>query len=278
MDYPRRELVDHVAGRDNLSLLVPRQISFMPWRHAHVSDLIAESCLISTKTKEGNYNFPLYLYPERNSLVSKTKRRSNLSPQFLRGLCSAIGAKPTSGSDLPEGTTPEDVAHYFYAILHSPAYRERYAEFLKSDFPRLPLPRSVSLFRTLSNLGGNLVSLHLMREPHANTVSASFVGDRSCSVQKVSWTEDTVWIDKAKSVGFSGVGNAVWNYWVGGHQVCDKWLKDRRGRILTDKDTTHYSKIVAAISETIRLMNEIDAVVEKHGGWPGAFVYETPSS
>ena len=87
-------------------------------------------------------------------------------------------------------------------------------------------------------------------------------------VEKVSWSKNTVWLQKAQTVGFKGVREDVWNFHIGGYQVCEKWLKDRKGRNLTADNRTHYQNIMIAVSKTIRLMAEIDAVIEKHGAWP----------
>jgi hypothetical protein len=84
-------------------------------------------------------------------------------------------------------------------------------------------------------------------------------------------SKDTVWVDKRQTTGFKGVPEDVWNFYIGGYRVCYKWLKDRRGRTLSDEDIAHYHKIVVALNETIRLMQEIDTVIDQHGGWPGAF-------
>lgn len=102
-------------------------------------------------------------------------------------------------------------------------------------------------------------------------VKLSFLGPQKPEVEKVSWSADSVWINKHQNIGFRGVPEAVWNFHIGGYQVCQKWLKDRKGRTLTADDIAHYHKIVIALHETIRLMGEIDAVIEAHGGWPGAF-------
>jgi hypothetical protein len=95
-------------------------------------------------------------------------------------------------------------------------------------------------------------------------------------VEKVSYKEGTVFFDKAQTTGFKGVPENVWNFHIGGYQVCEKWLKDRKGRTLSDDDIAHYHKIVISLQETIRLMAEIDQVIEKHGGWPGAFATTKP--
>ena len=93
----------------------------------------------------------------------------------------------------------------------------------------------------------------------------------SNEVEKVAYSDETVWIDKGQTEGFEGVTGNVWNFHIGGYQVCEKWLKDRKGRILSAEDITHYQKIVVALNETMRLMKEIDEVIEEHGGWPEAF-------
>lgn len=123
----------------------------------------------------------------------------------------------------------------------------------------------------LARLGRELVALHLLESPALDQPITEFIGGRNPEVEKVSWTKNIVWIDKAKTVGFRGVPEAVWNFHVGGYQVCEKWPKDRKGRMLSKDDIAHYQKIVLAISDTIRLMKEIDKVIERHGGWPGAF-------
>jgi hypothetical protein len=98
-----------------------------------------------------------------------------------------------------------------------------------------------------------------------------FTGGRNPEVEKVSWSKNTVWINKPQTTGFNGVREDVWNFHIGGYQVCEKWLKDRKGRKLSKNDIAHYQKIEVALAETIRLMREIDEAIEQHGGWPGAF-------
>jgi SOS-response transcriptional repressor LexA len=195
----------------------------------------------------------------------------NLTSGFLRGLSQTLQITRTQENGAPIGLSPEDIFHYAYAVFHSPGYRSRYAEFLKTEFPRLPLIGNLELFRALARLGGELVALHLLESPKLDQPITEFIGGRSPEVEKISWSKNTVWVDKAQTTGFKGVREAVWNFHIGGYQVCEKWLKDRKGRKLLKADIAHYEKIVVALSETIRLMKEIDAVIEKHGGWPGAF-------
>ena len=159
----------------------------------------------------------------------------------------------------------EDFFNYAYAVFHSPTYRERYAEFLKIDFPRLPLTDDLKLFRSLAAKGAELVSLHLMESPKLDEFITEFNVKGGDEVEKVQYTDDDqrVWIN-AKQY-FGGVPKEVWEFHVGGYQVCEKWLKDRKGRKLSYEDTQHYQKIVVALSETIWLMSEIDEAIPK---WP----------
>ena len=282
MDYPRQELLDHVAGKDNLCLLVPRQIGTIGWQHCSVSRNVAESCVISTKTKEQNYVFPIYLYPlntARATLFDTDAptdapggRRPNLSPIFIADFAAKLYMQfiPDGKGDREQTFGPEDIFSYIYAVFHSPTYRSRYAEFLKIDFPRLPLTSNPKLFRDLCLLGDELVALHLMEKHGSKITIYPVAGDNS--VEKVSYTEPVsddkgkVWINKAQY--FDGVPKEVWEFHVGGYQVCDKWLKDRKGRQLTYDDLTHYQQVVAALAETMKLMKDIDAAIDKHGGWP----------
>ncbi|MBA3353307.1 MAG: DNA methyltransferase, partial [Blastocatellia bacterium] len=204
-------------------------------------------------------------------LAFSTERRPNLSSPVLKGWAASTGLRTSAPNGLPAGLTPEDIFHYAYAVFHSPGYRSRYAEFLKIDFPRLPLTGNLELFRALARLGGELTALHLLESPKLAQPITEFIGGRNPEVEKISWSKNTVWIHKAQEAGFKGVREEVWNFHIGGYQVCQKWLKDRKGRTLTKDDLAHYQKIVIALAETIRLMAEIDKVIEKHGGWPGAF-------
>jgi len=179
---------------------------------------------------------------------------------------------------LPIGLTPEDIFHYAYSVFHSPSYRSRNVKFLNIDFPRLPLPRDLEHFRALSRLGSELVALHLLEAPNLEHVITEYLGGRVAEVEKTSWSQNTVWLDKAQTMGFKGVPEEVWNFHVGGYQVCDKWLKDRKGRTLSPDDIAHYQKIIVALAETIRVMKKIDEIIDQHGGWPGAFAAPAPEA
>ena len=214
---------------------------------------------------------PLYLYPSQQEVASGLyragDRRANLNPQFVAEMEQRLGMAFISDGRGDLGATfgPEDVFHYIYAILHSPIYRSRYAEFLKIDFPRVPLTSDKGLFAALAEKGAELVALHLMESPALGQVVAKFPLGGTNEVEKVRYAEPErrVWINKAQH--FEGVEPEVWGFHIGGYQVCEKWLKDRKGRKLSYDDMAHYQKIVVALKETIRLMGEIDAVIP---GWP----------
>ena len=220
---------------------------------------------------------PLYIYnTSENSLQSsflnepKDNRKPNFSNEFLQSVSDGFKLRLDQDGigDLRKTFGPEDVFHYMYAIFHSPAYRSRYGEFLKIDFPRLPLTSNVELFRQLCELGKELVALHLLEASVLNKPLTKFKGTGDNVVAKgyPKYQDGVVLVNATQ--GFEGVPEDVWEFHIGGYQVCQKWLKDRRGRELSAEDIVHYQKIVVALKETIRLMKEVDAVIDVHGGWP----------
>jgi predicted helicase len=240
----------------------------------------ANDCVVSTTSREANQVFPLYVYSRSEDLLDiqaqdqSGPRRPNISRQFIERLAERLELTfiPEGTGDLRKTFGPEDVFDYIYALLHSPIYRSRYAEFLKIDFPRVPVPSSVELFRGLCELGKKLVVLHLMEQVAPHITTYPIAGDNE--VGKVQYTEPgeagsdegRVWINREQY--FEGVPVEVWNFHVGGYQVCHKWLKDRKDRRLTYDDLTHYQHIVSALNQTIRVMSEIDELIEDNGGWP----------
>ncbi len=275
---PRGETMSHMLGEKNIALITSRMTKGEVFQHAQSTRNISEAIVMSPKTSNNGFIFPLYIIPDsfhKGTLTLNSEVFLNFGPAFLRQLATNFNLSQTASYGLPSSLEPEDIFYYIYAILNCPSYRSRYAEFLKIDFPRLPLPRSLEFFRALVPLGGELVSLHLLESPELDCLITESIGDGSKEVEKVSWSNDTVWIDKAQTTGFKGVLEDVWNFHIGGYQVCEKWLKDRKGRTLSEDDINHYQKIVVALTETIRLMKEIDQVIEEHGGWPGAFLKKT---
>ena len=285
MDYPRRELIANMLGKSNLAMNAMRQTKSSTWQHVVVSNTPAPAVFV--ELKDGSNVFPLYLYDDPEAENRKrgggtmlmalfepstgyVTRRANLNPKFIADLTQKLGLKwlLVDSGDLKKTIGPEDVFNYAYAIFHSPTYRERYAEFLKIDFPRLPLTGDLKLFRALAAKGASLVALHVMESPKLDTFITEFDIPGSCEVEKVQYTDDDqrVWIN-AKQF-FGGVPKAVWEFHVGGYQVCEKWLKDRKGRALTHDEIVHYQRTVAALAETRTVMAQIDSLIADHGGWP----------
>lgn len=267
---PQKAVMNQLLAGDNLAFCLSRGAEIIRgWEHIFCTRALVQHHTVSLK--EVNYVFPLNVKMENGSLSLGNARLANFSRPFLKKLAAGLNVDVDGASGLPKSVVPEDIFDYAYAVFYSPSYRSRYAEFLKTDFPRLPLTGIVELFRALARLGGELVSLHLLESPKLNRPITTFIGGRNSEVEKISWSRNTVWVDKAQTIGFQGVREHVWNFCIGGYQVCEKWLKDRKGRTLSKDDIAHYQKIVVSLSETIRLMNEIDDVIKKHGGWPAAF-------
>jgi predicted helicase len=222
------------------------------------------------------YLFPLYIYesgPEerQGKLMPIGVRRPNFSPTFLNLLAEKLDLPQEEPYGLPKGITPEEILYYAYAVFHSPRYRTRYAEFLKIDFPHLPLTSDAELFRALAEKGSELVALHLMDSPKLDNFITEFPEKGDNLVEKVRYIshERRAWINKTQY--FGGVPEEVWQFQIGGYQVCDRWLKDRQGRKIIYDDIQHYQRIVVALNETIQLMGEIEKTIASHGGWPSAF-------
>ena len=276
VDWPRPELTRHLDLKGNKALITTRITKDV----FSVFATIKPPGHKSVGAYDVNYVFPLLVSSSggiQGALAfESSKPQPNFAPGFLNALSKALNIPAVGHHGLPQGLTPEDIFNYAYAVLHSPGYRSRYAEFLKIDFPRLPLTSSLELFRALARLGGDLVALHLPESPKLGKPITRFVGNARTEIEKISYSDQTVWLDKAQSTGFAGVPENVWEFHIGGYQVCEKWLKDRKGRTLSKDDIVHYQKIVVALNETIRLMAEIDAVIEKHGGWPAAFTTGRP--
>ncbi len=248
--------------------------------------------MFSRNTKHNYYS---NVYATRHIADRDCLEKANVAPFTLRNLSACAGEamakiglrlkhEETTG-DLTESCGALDLMSFVYAVLHSKDYRRRYADLLQVDFPRVPLPSRLDLFRTLVEIGHELLALHLLESPQLDELITTYTGPKNPRVGRMGWSEDTVWLDagqtsaregqratKAGTIGFHGVSEEIWDFHIGGYQVCYKWLKDRKGGTLSEEDVTHYQRIVVALNETIRIMSEIDEVVEANGGWPDAFL------
>jgi predicted helicase len=272
IDWPRLEVMSCI-GAGKPGLLCSRQQSTSGFRHALVVDTPVDMFCISNKSREGQTLFPLFLRDSDGLLGrgQKATRHPNLGVECVKHIRTLLDHQPSDAEHELAEADVLDCFAYVYAILHSPSYRLRYADLLKMDYPRVPLPPAIGIFRALVRFGHELIQLHLLESPKLHQQATEFVGARNIQVDKVSWDRNTVWIDKAQTSGFLGVIDKVWNFHIGGYQVCEKWLKDRKGGTLSKADIEHYQKIIIAIRETIRIMADVDKAIDAHGGWPAAF-------
>ena len=196
---------------------------------------------------------PLYLYPEsdKKDLFSQHEpgeKKPNIKPELFEELKNVFKKE----------ITPEEIFYYIYAVLYSNTYRTKYAEFLKIDFPRVPFTKNYNLFIQLSKLGKQLADLHLLKSKELDKTISKFPISGNNKVEKPKYENEKVWINKEQY--FDGVKEEVWQYQIGGYQVCQKWLKDRKERTLTLEEIQTYCRIVTALSKTIELQNEIDKI------------------
>jgi predicted helicase len=258
---PRTDVMQHMLATGNVSLITARSNKSM-WRdHFFVSRVMTEA-----KTGESTTQsclFPLY----RIESAKGTVRCPNVALGFIERVSRTLRLSfvENGHGDMMKTFGPEDAFDYIYAVFHCPTYRTRYAEFLKMDFPRVPLTSNVELFRRLVKLGGELVSLHLLESPRLAKPTTRYPEQGTGTVEVVQYEENNRRVRINAKQYFEGVPPEVWEFHIGGYQVAEKWLKDRKGRRLELADIEHYEKIIVALSETIRLMKEIDAAIPK---WP----------
>ncbi len=269
----------------NKALLTLRQTRTLEGGHFFVINSIYSKDVISIKDRVTG--FPLYLYPTEDTTRQKSLfdiatwppdeanggRTPNLNPDFVAEMTQKLGLTftPTLAEDRQTTFGPEDIFHYIYAIFHSPTYRSRYAEFLKIDFPRVPLTTDVELFWTLRDLGQALAGLHLLEAPDVGQFVTRYpiAGDNRIEKGYPKYVppkaDQSGRVKINSSQYFEGIPPEVWDFYVGGYQVLQKWLKDRRGRQLSYDDLTHYQQVVVALQKTIDVMAEIDEAIPE---WP----------
>jgi len=269
IEYDLKKVVRHrisvmknfLAGK-NLSIITCRQQSTYSFQHSIISDIISDINSISLQTKEISFVFPLYLISHNEIAINKPNRISripNLNPQIVQQLAGQLGLTFTPEKEPTPGTfAPIDILDYIYAILHSPIYRAKYKEFLKIDFPRIPYPKDQETFWKFVKLGGELRQIHLLESPVVERFITSYPVGGTNEVVKVKYEEEKVWINESQY--FDHVPQVAWEFYIGGYQPAQKWLKDRKGRQLSFEDVRHYQKIIVALTETNRIMKEIDKV------------------
>jgi predicted helicase len=260
VELPRNEVMQHMMTGENLGLVFMRQVA----TQEGYNHFVATNHIVDNRAFYSNKGTmqlsPLYIYNDASidfNMSASQSRPNNLSSGFLKDMTVKLGYTPM----------PEEIFYYIYTVFHSPTYRSRYAEFLKIDFPHVPLTSNNSLFKQLANYGKELVALHLMKSPKLDIPITQFEesgGSRIVDTGHPKYSNNKVTINK-QGDGFTGVPEEVWNFYIGGYQVCQKWLKDRKKRALSDEDITHYQRIIVALKETMHLMQQIDEAIPS---WP----------
>ena len=231
------------------------------WQDVIINSHMVEKGFMAMRISNAAKFFPLYIYSENNSqqtIGPSSERIPNLNLDIVKKISAQIGLTFTNEKETIENTfAPIDILDYIYGVLHSPSYRENYKEFLKIDFPRIPYP-NIETFWKFVNLGGNLRKVHLLEGPVIDNPTSTFPHVGSNVVDNIKYENGKVHINETQC--FENVPLVAWNLYIGGYQPAQKWLKDRKDRELQIDDIRHYMKIIVALSETDRLMKEIDKI------------------
>ena len=260
VDWGREKLMQHIIKGKNIGLVVARQTTDDYWCNVQLTTNIIDN-RYHFSYKGIPSEFPLYLYPEasaQQTIDQQTERRPNLNMEMVAKVAEGLGLKFTSEKEENEGTfAPIDILDYIYAVLHSPTYREKYKEFLKIDFPRVPYPK-IEVFWQLVKLGGELRQIHLLESEIVEKPITRYPVNGDNVVSKPKFENGNVFINDTQF--FANVPEVAWNFYIGGYQPAQKWLKDRKERELEYEDIEHYQKIIVALTETDRIMKEIDGI------------------
>ncbi len=268
---PFYKVMQHFIKNENIGLITCRQQSSFDFQHIFITNVISDLNSISLQTKETSYVFPLYLYPESSSqqiIEESDGREPNLNLEIVEQIATELGIDFASEKENDANIfTPIELLDYIYAVLHSTSYREKYKEFLKIDFPRIPYPKNSNTFRQLVQLGEQLRQIHLLESPIVENYITSYPQEGDNVITRKITKKDWELYDTDKQLGRIWINNKqyfdqipliAWEFYIGGYQPAQKWLKDRIGRRLSYEDILHYQKIIKALTESNRLMSEID--------------------
>jgi predicted helicase len=256
---PRTSTMQHLIKSDNIGLITLR----INGENEEFVSLITNHIVEKGSLPRGNYSvFPLYLYPDNNgqqTIEQQAERIPNLDSGIVKQIADNLGLTFTNEKETVENTfSPIDILDYIYAVLHSLKYRAKYREFLKIDFPRVPYPKDQDTFWQLVKLGGAIRQIHLLESLTIENHIAEYPIGGNNEVLKPIFKAGKVYINDTQY--FDNIPEFIWNFFIGGYQPAQKWLKDRKNRTLDFEDVSHYRKIIIALSETDRLMKEIDKI------------------
>jgi predicted helicase len=235
--------------------------SFEKWSGVFITDKPVEFGIGGSFPGNSAPLFPLYLYPDENALDGSETRQPNLNMDIVNEVSRLTGLAFTPEKDGAEDSfSPIDILDYIYAVLYSNNYRAKYKEFLKIDFPRVPYPQNAEEFQKLAAIGSMLRPLHLLKNVSPAMDAADFPIAGTNEVETVKYKEGKIHINKTQY--FDSIPLETWEYYIGGYQPAQKWLKDRKGRVLSFEDIEHYQKIIAVLKMTIELQAQIDEEIK----------------
>jgi len=240
MDRPRGKEV-HDVNSQNPAIVTTRQLAYLPFQHAFVTNKLADICLISLRTKESSYIFPLYLFKNKKGIP-------NIKDSILQKI------KATFDRDVD----PTDIFNYIYAVLYSKKFRSRYAELLKINYPRIPFTSDYKIFSKFAELGQKLIATHLLTAYSDEEKKIGYPKEGTNVIEEIRYNEQNQRIHINKTQYFEGISDEEWNFYIGGHQVLGRWLKEMKERKLSLDDIRNFIKIIAFIRETIKIMQKLD--------------------
>ena len=248
LSYPRDEITKHLLHYENISLLLNRQIVGNVYSHVSIANKATVKGCHYLGSSGNDFIFPLYLYPDESDLIQEKK--VNFDDKLFKKI-------KKLAKDTEHGEPNElHVFDYIYGVLHNPQYRQKYAEFLKIDFPRIPFPKTPAEFWHIASKGSILRQLHLMDSKIIGATPYKLEGDGGFIVDKPNYRDGKIYINAIQY--FDNAPEIAWTFYIGGYQPAQKWLKDRKGRTLTLDDVKHYQKILKILVETDRVMGEMD--------------------
>ena len=271
LERSRKDVMQHYLTGGNVGLVTARSNKSETCDHFFITNTLVEAKCGERTTQSAT--FPLYIYNQtkgQGEILESNGRYPNLDETIVNAISKFIGLDfQDENDDVKSSFSPIDILDYIYAFLHSPAYRQKYKEFLKIDFPRIPYPKDKDTFWALVKLGGELRQIHLLESEAVENYITTYPIDGDNSVTRKTTKKDwelydtenqlgRIWINDAQY--FDQIPLTAWEFYIGGYQPAQKWLKDRNGRTLNFDDILHYQKIIVALSETDRIMQEIDKI------------------
>ncbi len=263
-----RESVMSNFKQDNYGISLLRRSRTNSFIRPFLNRFIVDKCIISTL--DNACVFPLYIYKKNDTLFDDFDRQPNLNEKIVQQISSKIELEFTSEKESNQKTfSPIDILDYIYSILYSKKYTDKYEDFLKTDFPKIPFPKNQKTFWRLVSLGKKIRHLHLLESPEIENYITSYPKDGDNTITTKISKKDWELFDDKKQLGrihineeqyFDNIPLTAWEFYIGGYQPAKKWLKDRKGRTLNFDDILHYQKIIVALTETDRLMKEIDKI------------------